>query len=141
MSNHNYPYQTKQWRKLRRAKLAHSRLCEHCLIRGRLVFASVVDHIKAIRNGGEVFPALDGLQSLCPTCHNQKTASDVRGVDHVVTGYDVQGNPIDASHPWHGGPINHEDYSSVKPCGNTSAYLVLNNDEGSDDDSVVTPWG
>ena len=37
--------------------------------------ATVVDHIKPIRNGGDIWN-LNNLQSMCRRCHNSKTAKE-----------------------------------------------------------------
>jgi len=125
-----WPYNTSRWRKLRRLKLSVSPLCEHCKFRGRAVFAKLVDHIKPISQGGEPFPSLDRLQSLCQTCHNHKTGSEKAGRTHRVQGYDIEGNPIDPSHDWHGGPNNHEKALFGKPTPKKNAYLVLDSESG-----------
>jgi 5-methylcytosine-specific restriction protein A len=101
-----WPYTTQRWKRLRAAKLQDVPLCEECQRVGLLVFASVVDHIQPIRHGGEPFPALDGLASLCPPCHSAKTA---RGIEagavrttrrRVRRGCTASGMPIDPLHPW-----------------------------------------
>jgi hypothetical protein len=38
-------------------------------------------------------PAIDGLMSMCISCHNMKHAGGIRGCD-------VDGMPLDPSHPW-----------------------------------------
>lgn len=124
-----FPYNTSRWRKLRHAKLLHAPTCEHCAAMGRVVMGKVVDHVKAIRNGGLPFPSLDGLQTLCQTCHNRKTQSDLSDTQHVVQGYDLEGNPIDQTHEWHnGGASNHEEQGGYKPMPPTNVYLVSEND-------------
>ena len=85
-----WPYATRRWRKLRDAKRRASPLCEPCMERGRTVPMKVVDHRVAIRNGGEPFPPLSGLTSMCQACHNAKTRDDVHG----AIGCDADGNPL-----------------------------------------------
>ena len=101
-----WPYTSQRWRRLRLAKLAEQPFCEHCRAVGLLERASVVDHVQAINHGGDPFPALDGLQALCPPCHSAKTA---RGVEagaakttrrRVRRGCTASGLPIDPLHPW-----------------------------------------
>lgn len=102
-----WPYHTAAWARLRQAKLAESPLCEVCAMRGRAVFANTVDHIRAIAQGGEAFPALDGLMSLCPSCHGVKT--NARDNPHAFgggggvafKGCGTNGLPIDPDHPFH----------------------------------------
>lgn len=101
-----WPYHTSAWKKLRLAKLAEEPLCYACRLYGRTVEAIAVDHMKAIAAGGEPFPPLDGLMSLCESCHNEKTATmDGRSRKPFARrfkGFDASGNPIDPGDDWHG---------------------------------------
>lgn len=102
-----WPYSTRTWKRLRLAKLAHDPMCFACELRGRIEPAIAVDHVKAIKAGGDPFPPLDGLMSLCERCHNEKTNA-VDRPDRAATGrrfkgFDVNGNPIDPGDDWHGG--------------------------------------
>lgn len=107
-----WPYSTAAWQRLRLAKLAADPLCEACLRREIVEPADTVDHIVAIEKGGDPFPPLDQLMSMCAACHNIKT----NAVDHpaatgfrrALKGFDVDGNPIDPE-GW--------DAASVPPCG------------------------
>src|SRR5690242_17134538 len=94
------PYDLRAWRKLRRLKLQEAPLCEPCLRIGRVVPAVIVDHVKAINDGGAILPTFDELMSMCIDCHNVKTVAlercDGRGV--AFKGCDEQGLPIDPSH-------------------------------------------
>jgi 5-methylcytosine-specific restriction protein A len=92
-----WPYGTSTWQRLRRLKLSTSPGCETCKRRGRLVYASVVDHIVPINAGGPAFPSLDGLQALCVQCHNSKTSREQRGEKVLMKGCDVNGLPLDAA--------------------------------------------
>lgn len=57
-----------QWEKVRKQHLSAHPLCKRCEDAGRTVVATMVHHIKAIRDGG---PRLDrsNLMSLCRDCH------------------------------------------------------------------------
>ncbi len=103
----DWPYSTARWQKLRRAKLRANPLCEVCEAAGKIVLAHAVDHVVAIRNGGDPFPMLEGLRSLCQAHHNEKTATDLAGGEHVFKGCDADGNPIDPAHPFNGGGNHH----------------------------------
>jgi hypothetical protein len=96
-------YRTSAWLQLRKVKLQQQPLCEVCLRRGRLVPANTIDHIVSINAGGEPFPTLDGLMSMCTNCHNSKTNAVDRkeGKGIAFKGCDVSGMPIDASHPFY----------------------------------------
>lgn len=88
------------------AKLAAEPLCYACKLRGQIAEAKAVDHITAINAGGDPFPALDGLMSLCERCHNDKTNAvdrpDRRGSGRRFKGFDLEGNPIDPGDDWFG---------------------------------------
>lgn len=94
----DWPYSTAAWQRLRRAKLSLNPLCETCEDQGRITPATDVDHIKAIRSGGHAFPEVEGLRSLCHSCHSRKT----NAVDHPRTrrGCDENGLPLDPTHPF-----------------------------------------
>lgn len=100
----HWPYNTQAWRNLRRAKLQASPFCEPCLMRGKRVKATTVDHCVAIAKGGEPFPPLDELMSMCHSDHNAKTAAvDRAGGDGVrFKGFGPDGLPIDPQHPCYG---------------------------------------
>lgn len=68
-------YQRKEWKNVRALRLQLNPLCCKCRAMGRLVEASVVDHIKPIEDGGGSLD-LDNTQSLCKSCHNSKTRTD-----------------------------------------------------------------
>ncbi|TDR35475.1 HNH endonuclease [Aquamicrobium defluvii] len=94
-----WPYNTSTWRRLRKAKLVDQPLCEACLRREIVEPADTVDHIVAIEKGGDPFPPLDQLMSMCAACHNIKTNAvdhpNASGFRRALKGFDVNGNPID----------------------------------------------
>ena len=81
------------WRKLRASVLRGEPLCRHCQARGLIVVATEVDH----RNGPSD-NRLESLQPLCKPCHSKQTMRDMG--HNVYMGCDVNGMPIDPSHPW-----------------------------------------
>lgn len=96
-----WPYATQRWQRLRRAKLREEPLCKLCLDIGRVEPATVVDHLVAIKKGGEPYPPLYALLSLCEFCHNTKTrVVEQLGRKFLVRGCDVHGMPLDPDHPW-----------------------------------------
>lgn len=107
MSNDRWIYKTNRWLRLRAVKLAEDPLCYACGLRGRVVPASAVDHIRPMRAGGDPFPPLEGLMSLCHSCHSEKTQAvdrpDRWGSGRRFGGIDVDGNPVDPLDCWHGG--------------------------------------
>lgn len=98
------PYATQRWKRLRRTKLQQQPLCEQCERDGRLKPATVVDHIIPVRLGGDPFPPLDRLASLCASCHGAKTARGAEAGAVRTTkprrGCDAEGRPLDHNHPW-----------------------------------------
>jgi hypothetical protein len=115
----DWPYNTPTWRRLRKAKLAQRPFCEPCRARGRIVEANTVDHSKAVAAGGDPFPPLSGLMSMCHACHNTKTnAVDRAGGKGVrFKGCDADGFPIDPQHPAYGGKGDTKGYTPCKDKG------------------------
>jgi 5-methylcytosine-specific restriction enzyme A len=68
-------YQNGTWKRIRAVKIKASPLCEECQKHGLIEPATVVDHIIRIRQGGSATD-MDNLQSLCSTCHNQKSGRE-----------------------------------------------------------------
>jgi 5-methylcytosine-specific restriction enzyme A len=96
-----WPYTTQRWQRLRRLKLAVNPLCELCLKQQRIVPAVAVDHVIAIKAGGDPYPALEGLTSCCTPCHNRKTrVTEQLGKEPTIKGCDELGYPLDPNHPW-----------------------------------------
>jgi 5-methylcytosine-specific restriction enzyme A len=93
-----WPYNTPQWRSLRLLKLRSSPDCECCAaFHRKRVPAVAVDHRVAIAAGGDPFPGMAGLRSLCASCHNSKTSRidrpDRRTSSRPIKGHDANGNP------------------------------------------------
>lgn len=64
-----------RWRRFRDWYAKRNPLCEECLKHGRTTPMRIVDHITPIEQGGARL-AVSNVQSLCQSCHNQKTAKD-----------------------------------------------------------------
>ena len=73
--DHQKIYHTRSWRRTSRVYRQQNPLCVHCKAEGIIKSAEVVDHIKPIQDGGEVFD-WDNLQGLCHSHHNSKTAKE-----------------------------------------------------------------
>ena len=86
------------WRKARVAFLAQHPLCRYCEQQGKIVPATVVDHITP-HKGDEVlfWDSENNWQSLCKHCHDSIKAREEAG---QYVGCDVEGNPIHAAHHW-----------------------------------------
>ena len=98
-----WPYTTQRWQRLRRHKLREHTICQACLQVGRIEPAVVVDHRVRIKRGGDPYPTLEQLASLCVGCHNAKTRAEQLGEDYMPKGCDVFGYPLDPHHPWYRG--------------------------------------
>jgi len=68
-------YNSRKWRKARKAYLDANPLCVNCQAIDVVCVANVVDHIVPINKGGEKFDE-SNFQSLCSSCHNRKSATD-----------------------------------------------------------------
>jgi len=116
-----WPYNTTQWQRLREAKLAVNPTCQACERRGITVPAFAIDHIVAIAAGGPAFPALDGLMSLCESCHNSKTrrvdSADSKAGATPFKGCDVNGDPLWPDDAWM--PIA----ATGKPADGSDAFI------------------
>src|SRR5262245_9408044 len=96
-----WPYNTARWQRLRREKFREHPLCQSCLQWGKLTVATVVDHHTPISAGGEPFPALEELVSLCESCNNTKTRAEHGETNWLHKGCDIFGYPLDPAHPWY----------------------------------------
>ena len=68
-------YCSREWRETRKIQLERFPLCAECAKDGRVTPATIVDHIKPIRDGGARLD-LDNLQSLCWACHSRKSVEE-----------------------------------------------------------------
>ncbi|MGA0081666.1 MAG: HNH endonuclease [Ilumatobacteraceae bacterium] len=68
-------YNTTAWRRLRAAVLREQPMCVHCAETGAITLAQMVDHIKPVRLGGDMWDP-DNLQPLCNKCHAVKSAHE-----------------------------------------------------------------
>ncbi|QQN74828.1 HNH endonuclease signature motif containing protein [Croceicoccus sp. YJ47] len=122
----DWPYNTANWQKLRKAHLSIEPFCKGCAAMGKpYVIANTVDHVVPISDGGLAFPGHDGLTSYCPACHSAKTArgSEAGAIRSIKPrkGCDADGNPLDASHPWSGKSLRADP---VGPPRNHKTQLV-----------------
>jgi 5-methylcytosine-specific restriction enzyme A len=91
-------YKSNAWQVLRLARLRAEPLCRFCKAFGRVVAATVVDHIRPHRGDLRLFLDEDNLQSLCKKCHDShKKRQENSG--HMV-GHGLDGRPVDPNHHW-----------------------------------------
>jgi 5-methylcytosine-specific restriction protein A len=67
-----------RWRKVGEAFLAQHPLCAACRDQGRLVAATVVDHVVPHRGDPKLFWDGGNWAPACKTCHDAKTAREGR---------------------------------------------------------------
>ena len=67
-----------RWRRVRAAFLAQHPLCAACRAQGRVVPATVVDHIVPHRGDQTLFWDEANWAALCKPCHDSKTAHEGR---------------------------------------------------------------
>jgi 5-methylcytosine-specific restriction protein A len=73
--DHKKLYNGRPWRKFRAAYLALNPLCIECTAEELIVAATVVDHIKQVRLGGD-FLDVENVQPLCSKHHNRKSGRE-----------------------------------------------------------------
>ena len=88
----------RRWGKARAAFLCRFPLCRMCFQEGKVVEATVVDHIKPHKGNDKLFWNEDNWQSLCSSCHSgAKQQQEATG---VLRGCSEDGLPLDGGHPW-----------------------------------------
>lgn len=87
-----------RWQRARATYLTAHPLCVLCQQMGRIVAATVVDHIVPHRGDQALFWDRANWQSLCKSCHDgaKQQAEKGRG----LRGCDEHGMPLDRAHPW-----------------------------------------
>ena len=128
----DWPYSTAAWRNLRGAKLRETPLCESCERVGVVTPAGHVDHRQAIKAGGAPFPTLDGLASLCASCHSIKTNAEdrpdrrARRAVGFARGCGADGLPLDAKHPFvaAGYPVEGRPAAALRTGPSPNSQLV-----------------
>jgi 5-methylcytosine-specific restriction protein A len=69
----------RKWREASQGYLRSHPLCRHCQQRGKLVQATLVDHIRPHRGDWSLFWDTDNWQELCDSCHSAKTVREDGG--------------------------------------------------------------
>lgn len=87
----------RRWQKRRAEQLRKHPLCALCMkVHGRVVPATVADHIRPHRGNRELFEG--PLQSLCKHCHDSYK-QELEKTGHFK-GSDLNGMPLDPYHSW-----------------------------------------
>ena len=71
-----------KWRRERLKWLDAHPLCVTCKSEGLIVAATIVDHIEPHRGDRKLFWRRSNWQSLCKTCHDQKTRNETKHKAH-----------------------------------------------------------
>ncbi|MCK9479285.1 MAG: HNH endonuclease [Firmicutes bacterium] len=66
---------TNKWQKQSKLYLKQNPLCVQCQSKGKLVMATVVDHITPHRGNAQLMWSKSNWQSLCKRCHDKKTGT------------------------------------------------------------------
>ncbi len=72
-----------KWRRDRKMYLTDNPLCVECLKIGKLVTATVVDHIIPHKGNYELFSDVSNWQALCKHHHDSKTMKELRELRKV----------------------------------------------------------
>lgn len=72
----------REWQKARKFFLKRHPWCIRCKEKGRLVPATVVDHIKPHRGDPDLFWDEKNWQPLCKSCHDHKTMTEDRDIEY-----------------------------------------------------------
>lgn len=94
-----------EWKKARKAWLMEHPLCVECQKQGKVVPATVVDHIKPHKGDVGLFWDRGNWQSLCWSCNSRKAARDEGGFgnkpsDKPSKACGADGRPTDGRHHW-----------------------------------------
>ena len=90
-------YGTQIWKTKRAHQLRIEPLCAICEAKGRVIAATVADHIEPHKGNYNAF-ILGPLRSLCAACHDNLSGFTHKPYDSKAIGAD--GFPIDPLHPF-----------------------------------------
>ena len=96
-------YKTQAWKATRRQQLQQEPLCRMCMVAGRVIAATVADHVRPHKGDRVLFFDAANLQSLCAPCHDGAKQQQERLGYSTQIGYD--GWPVDDNHPANGGKV------------------------------------
>ncbi len=88
----------RRWDKARRLFLVEHPTCQICRRMGKLVAASVVDHVIAHKGNIDTFWDETNWNAICKKCHDSIKQSQEK--TNKLLGTDINGRPMHADHPW-----------------------------------------
>lgn len=94
-----------RWKKARKVFLAEHPLCAECERQGKIVPATVVDHIVPHKGDYDLFWDQDNWQPMCGPCNSRKAAREEGAFGNKVSDKPVKacgfdGIPTDGRHHW-----------------------------------------
>ena len=92
------PYYDHRWRKARVNFLASNGLCIACKRSGKVVKATIVDHIIPHKGNPTLFWDPKNWQPLCKRHHDITKQRIEKG--NALIGVDAKGRPTHPNHPW-----------------------------------------
>ena len=95
---YTHMYNNMRWRRLRADQLQREPLCWYCEQAGRLTPADTVDHIIPHRGDEALFWDALNIRSCCRACHD--SVAQEKDLHGYARGARLDGEPLDASHPW-----------------------------------------
>jgi 5-methylcytosine-specific restriction protein A len=96
MGTHRQLYHRARWLRLRRHQLLIEPTCRFCRAQGKVVPATVADHVVPHKGDANAFWT-GVLQSLCEGCHNRAKQQQER--QGYMNDIGVDGMPLDPNHP------------------------------------------
>ena len=91
----NKMYKTRQWKSKRAGQLSTNPLCASCLASGIVTQAAHIDHVFPWSAIGKAAFYRNLFQSLCHSCHTQKTGLEQRGICRQYGSPTVDHKPTD----------------------------------------------
>jgi 5-methylcytosine-specific restriction endonuclease McrA len=86
-------YNTRTWKALRQAQLAHKPTCHMCLEIGRVTAGRVVDHVRPHKGDPALFFDALNLQTLCVVHHNSSKQREEKS-ERKTTAIGLDGWPL-----------------------------------------------
>ena len=139
-----YLYNGKRWHAIRTRVLAEHPLCQRCQAKGKVVPATVCNHLVPHEGNERLF--WDGpFQALCKPCHDGPARKEETGqaatVDYAtdIASLGSDGWPLDPWHPANRGASS-KKVTRPNPASQRPSRKVVNRNPASSD-PFVTGWG
>jgi hypothetical protein len=112
----------RRWQKARLAFLAAHPCCRICEEQGRIIAATIVDHIEPHKGDAAKFWNVDNWQSLCANCNNS-LKQQLETTGHF-SGTNKDGEPLESTNSWYSWPGAHRNLfdTSQRPAVGLQKY-------------------